>query len=430
MPSFKRNCFTATRFPRTGLALATALAASLSMTSAHAAGEVEVLHWWTSGGEARAANVLKELMEAEGYGWQDFAVAGGGGETAMTVLKSRAMSGNPPSAAQIKGPEIQEWGELGLLGELDEVADAEGWDDLLPETVADIMRYDGQYVAVPVNVHRVNWLWGNPDVLEQAGVEMPTTLDELFAAGEAIREAGFIPLAHGGQAWQDATVFETVLLATGGTEFFQRALVDLDPEALGSEQMIEALETFKRLRELMDEDMSGRDWNIATSMVINGDAAMQLMGDWAKGEFTAAELTAGEDYLCAAAPGTADAFTFNIDSLAMFRVEGEEHEAQQALARLVLEPTFQEAFNLAKGSIPARPDLDMSEFDACARQSLEDFQRTAEEGGLVPSMAHGMAVRADVQGAIFDVVTNYFNARDMEAEQAAQRMVNAAQAAL
>ncbi|NIC07836.1 carbohydrate ABC transporter substrate-binding protein [Halomonas sp. DX6] len=407
------------------------LTVAAAMSAAHAqTAEVEVLHWWTSGGEARAANVLKELMEAEGYGWEDFAVAGGGGETAMTVLKSRAMSGNPPSAAQIKGPEIQEWGELGLLGSLEEVAMAEGWDDLLPAVVSDVMKHDGEYVAVPVNVHRVNWLWANPEVLDEAGVEMPTTLDELFAAGEAIREAGYIPLAHGGQAWQDATVFESVLLATGGTEFYQQALVELDEEALGSEQMVEALETFKRLRELMDEDMSGRDWNIATSMVINGDAGMQLMGDWAKGEFTAAGLTAGEDYLCAAAPGTQEAFTFNIDSLAMFRVEGEEQEAQHALARLVLEPTFQETFNLAKGSIPARPDLDMSEFDQCAQQSLEDFQRTAEAGGLVPSMAHGMAVRADVQGAIFDVVTNYFNSRDMAAEEAARRMVNAAQAAL
>ncbi len=415
-------------FRKTALALATAAAASLTFSVQ--AAEVEVLHWWTSGGEARAANVLKELMEAEGYGWEDFAVAGGGGETAMTVLKSRAMSGNPPSAAQIKGPEIQEWGELGLLGELDEVAETEGWDELLPPTVADVMRHNGSYVAVPVNVHRVNWLWANPQVLAAAGVEMPTTLDELFAAGEAIREAGYIPLAHGGQAWQDATVFESVLLASGGTEFYQQALVELDPEALGSERMIEALETFKRLRELMDADMSGRDWNIATSMVIEGSAGMQLMGDWAKGEFTAAGLTAGEEYLCAAAPGTQDAFTFNIDSLAMFRVEGEEREAQQALARLVLEPTFQEAFNLAKGSIPARPDLDMSEFDVCAQQSMDDFQRTAEEGGLVPSMAHGMAVRADVQGAIFDVVTNYFNSRDMAAEEAARRMVNAAQAAL
>ncbi len=165
-------------------------------------------------------------------------------------------------------------------------------------------------------------------------------------------------------------------------------------------------------------------------MVIEGVAGFQLMGDWAKGEFTAAGMTAGDDYLCAAAPGTEDAFTFNIDSLAMFRVSDDaEREAQHTLARLVLEPTFQEAFNLAKGSIPARPDLDMSEFDSCAQQSMADFQSTADEGGLVPSMAHGMAVRADVQGAIFDVVTNYFNDADMPAEDAAQRLVSAAEAA-
>ncbi|WP_043527334.1 ABC transporter substrate-binding protein [Litchfieldella xinjiangensis] len=410
--------------------LGLAVAGTLGAAQAHA-GEVEVLHWWTSGGEARAANVLKQLMEDEGHQWEDFAVAGGGGETAMTVLKSRAMSGNPPSAAQIKGPEIQEWGELGLLGSLDDVAQSEGWDDMLPDVVADVMKHDGNYVAVPVNVHRVNWLWANPKILEEAGVELPTTLDEMFAAGEAIREAGYIPLAHGGQPWQDATVFESVLLASAGTDFYRRAMVDLDPDALGGEEMIQALETFKRTRELMDDDMSGRDWNIATSMVISDKAAMQLMGDWAKGEFTAAGLTPGEDYLCAPAPGTQDAFTFNIDSLAMFQVSDDsEREAQKTLARLVLEPEFQEAFNLAKGSIPARPDLDMSEFDTCAQQSLEAFQQTAEEGGLVPSMAHGMAVRSDVQGAMFDVITNFFNSPDMDAEQAAQRMVNAAQAAL
>ncbi|WAM53065.1 ABC transporter substrate-binding protein [Vreelandella venusta] len=429
MPSINMPVFNVPTFKKSVFALVVAAGTSMAASTTQA-NEVEVLHWWTSGGEARAANVLKELMEAEGYGWQDFAVAGGGGETAMTVLKSRAMSGNPPSAALINGPEIQEWGKLGLLGNLDEVATAEDWDDLLPEIVADIMRYDGHYVAVPANVHRVNWLWANPDVLEAAGVEMPTTLEELFTAGEAIREAGFVPLAHGGQAWQDATVFESVVLGSQGAEFYQQALVELDPEALGGEQMIAALEDFKRLRELMDEGMSGRDWNIATAMVIEGTAGFQLMGDWAKGEFTAAGLTAGEDYLCAAAPGTEDAFTFNIDSLTMFRMSDDAgREAQQTLARLVLEPTFQEAFNLAKGSIPARSDLDISDFDSCAQQSLADFQRTADEGGLVPSLAHGMAVRADVQGAIFDVVTNYFNDTNMPAEEAAERLVSAAETA-
>ncbi|MDX1522729.1 MAG: ABC transporter substrate-binding protein, partial [Anaerolineae bacterium] len=205
MRAFKR--FSPFRHSLLGLAVAGALGAGPVQ-----AGEVEVLHWWTSGGEAEAVGKLRDLLEAEGHEWKDFAVAGGGGDSAMTVLKSRAMSGNPPAAAQIKGPEIQEWGELGLLGNLDPVAEAGQWDALLPEVVADIMRHDGRYVAVPVNVHRINWLWANPEVLADAGVEVPTTWDELFAAGDALREAGYVPLAHGGQPWQDATTFETVVL--------------------------------------------------------------------------------------------------------------------------------------------------------------------------------------------------------------------------
>lgn len=186
---------------RSRLVRAVAVASlGLGATSVQA-GEVEVLHWWTSGGEAKAVGTLRDLLENEGHSWKDFAVAGGAGDSAMTVLKSRAMSGNPPAAAQINGPEIQEWGELGLLANLDEVAGAADWDGLLPQVVSDMMRHDGHYVAVPVNVHRVNWLWANPEVLADAGVALPTTWEELFVAGEALREAGYVPLAHGGQPW-------------------------------------------------------------------------------------------------------------------------------------------------------------------------------------------------------------------------------------
>lgn len=406
------------------------LAITASVGTANA-GEVEVLHWWTSGGEANAVGLLKELMEQEGHTWKDFAVAGGAGDSAMTVLKSRAVSGNPPTAAQINGPDIQEWGELGLLGNLDEVAEQGQWNDLLPSVIANMMQHAGHYVAVPVNVHRVNWLWANPEVMADAGVEMPSTWEELFTAAEKIRDAGYIPLAHGGQSWQDATVFETVLLGIAGSDFYRRALVELDSEALQSDTMIEALTTFKRLRELMDEGMPGRDWNMATSMVIGGDAAMQLMGDWAKGEFVAADLTAGEDYLCSPAPGTADAFIFNTDSFAMFRINDEDaRSAQQDLARLILEPEFQQAFNQIKGSVPARPDLDMSEFDRCSQRSMEDFKASTQEDTLVPSLAHRMALRSGMQGAVMDIITNYFNDSDMTAEQAAERLVNAANAAI
>ena len=405
------------------------LAISVAAATAHA-GEVEVLHWWTSGGEAASINVLKDLMTEEGHTWKDSAVAGGGGESAMTVLKSRAIAGNPPVAAQIKGPTIQEWGDLGFLTNLDAVAEKGHWDDVLPEVVSNVMKYDDHYVAAPVNVHRVNWMWANPEVFKKAGASIPTTWDQFFEAADKIKAAGFTPLAHGGQAWQDATLFEAIALAKG-SQFYTSAFVELDDATLRSKDMIDVFKTFKKTHDYVDSGFSGRDWNIATSMVINGDAAMQIMGDWAKGEFTAAGKKAGIDYVCYPAPGTSGQFTFNIDSLAMFQVDDKDSQkAQQDLARLMLEPTFQETFNLNKGSIPARLNMPRDKFDTCAHSSMDAFVASSATGDLVPSYAHGMAVNSMVQGAIDDVITNFFNSDSMTAEEAVDRLARSVKASM
>ncbi|MFK8329203.1 ABC transporter substrate-binding protein [Pseudomonas sp. BJa5] len=386
--------------------------ASLLPLNAFAAdpGTVEVLHWWTSGGEAKAVETLKAQVKKDGFIWKDNAVAGGGGAAAMTVLKTRAISGNPPAAAQIKGPDIQEWGALGLLTELDEVAQANQWDNLLPAKVAEIMKYDGHYVAVPVNIHRVNWLWINPQVFDKAGAKVPTTLDELFAAADKLKAAGFIPLAHGGQPWQDGTVFEDLALSILGPKGYHAAFVELDDKTLTGAQMVEVFKTLQRLGTYMDPNRAGRDWNIAAAEVINGKAGMQIMGDWAKSEWTAAGKVAGKDYQCVAFPGTQGSFAYNIDSLAMFKLKKENDiKAQNDLAKVALEPQFQTVFNQNKGSLPVRQDMDMSQFDACTQKSAEDFKQAEQGDGLQPSMAHNMATTLAVQGAIFDVVTNFLN---------------------
>lgn len=405
------------------------LALAVSSVVAHA-GEVEVLHYWTSGGEAKSVAVLKDLLTKEGHSWKDFAVAGGAGEAASTVLKSRAVSGNPPSAAQMKGLDIQEWADLGFLANLDSVAEKAGWDELLPSVVSDIMKYEGEYVAVPVNVHRVNWLWANPAAFAKAGIDIPTTWADMIAAGPKLKAAGIIPLAHGGQAWQDATVFEAVALGLGGSDFYKKAFVEHDDATLRSEKMIEVFKTFKQTRDLIDADSAGRDWNIATSMVINGTAAMQIMGDWAKGEFTAAGKVAGTDYICAPAPQTEHQYTFNIDSFALFNLKSDDAvQAQNALARLIMEPSFQETFNLNKGSIPVRQGMDKTPFDSCAQASMDSFAATAKTGDLVPSFAHGMATTSSALGAISDVVTNFYNS-DQSAEEAVGKLANAVKASL
>lgn len=403
---------------------ATASAVSLLLAgTALAEPQAEVLHWWTSGGEAKSVAVLQQEFADNGGTWTDMPVAGGGGDAAMTALRARVLSGNAPTAVQLKGPAIQEWYEEGVLADISGVAEAEGWGDLLPEALAEHMKCEGSWCAAPVNVHRVDWIWANADVLEQNGIEMPTTWDEFNAAAEKLQAAGVIPLAHGGQSWQDATVFETVVLGLGGPEFFRSALIDLDPEALGSDTMVQVFDQMRTMRGFVDDNFSGRDWNLATAMVMNGEAAFQIMGDWAKGEFIAAGKVPGEDFLCGSTPG--DGFLYNVDSFAMFTVEGEDKIAgQDLLAKLIMGPNFQEVFNLNKGSIPARTDVALDEFDMCAQKSSEDMTASADSGALLPSYAHGMALRGAQAGAITDVVTAHFNS-DMSSEDAVKMLTDA-----
>ena len=404
-----------------------ACVAALSVT-ASVAGEVEVLHYWTSGGEAKSAAELKKIMAAKGHAWKDFAVAGGGGDNAMTVLKSRVVAGNPPSAAQIKGPAIQEWAQEGVLANLDNVAQAEKWDSLLPQVVANVMKYKGNYVAAPVNVHRVNWVWANPEVLKKAGVaKMPANYDEFFAAADKIKKAGFIAVAHGGQNWQDFTTFESVVLGVGGAKFYQDALVKLDPKALNSPTMKTSLETFRKIKGYTDAASPGRDWNLATAMVMQGKAGFQFMGDWAKGEFVAAGKKPGKDFLCAAAPGTSNAYTFNVDSFAMFKLkDASAQKAQGDLAAAIMSTDFQEVYNLNKGSIPVRLNMSMAKFDDCAKLSSKDFVDTAKTGGLVPSVAHGMAISPATEGAIKDLVSQFWNDDKISIDEGQKRLVAAA----
>ncbi|MGS4883160.1 ABC transporter substrate-binding protein [Photobacterium damselae] len=395
------------------------------------AGDIEVLHWWTSGGEAKSAQVLQQMMELQGHHWHNFAVAGGGGESAMTILKTRAVSGNPPTAAQLKGHDLQEWGKLGFLTSLDRIAQEQQWDKVLPPVIANIMKYDGHYVAAPVNVHRVNWLWANPKVFKAAGATIPASLDDFFVQAKKIKQAGFVPLAHGGQPWQDVTLFENVALAVLGSTNYKRAFVTLDPKVLNGDQMVEVFRQFKRMREVIDPRFEGQSWNKATAMVIEGKAAMQIMGDWAKGEFVQANLKPGKDYICVPAPGTDQQFAYNIDSFAFFKLNGsvEDEKAQQDLAQTIMSPEFQSLFNLTKGSIPVRLDMDMSEFDQCALESMKDLKATSKTKHFVPSISQGLATTSYVQSAISDVVSEFFHDSNAKPQQAAKQLARAIRAA-
>jgi glucose/mannose transport system substrate-binding protein len=412
-----------TRHPlKTFVAAACALAFS-GLASAQQS--VEVLHWWTSGGEAAALNVLKGNLEKQGVKWNDMPVAGGGGEAAMTAVRARVTAGNPPTAVQLLGFDIQDWAKQGVLADLNAVAAKEGWDKVVPGALQAFSKYDGKWIAAPVNVHSTNWVWANKSVLDKAGVTaMPTSFDEFIAAAEKVQKAGFVALAHGGQPWQDATLFDSVVLSTGGIDFYKKVFIQKDKAALGSPTMLKAFDRMGQLRKLVDKDFSNRDWNLASAMVISGKAGFQMMGDWAKGEFVAAKKKPGVDFICMRFPGTQGMVSFNSDQFAMFKVGGDKAAAQAKMASAVMDPAFQSAFNVVKGSAPARIDIPDTAFDSCGKKAIADLKDASAKGTLIGSFAHGHASRANIKLAMYDVITRELNGQ-LEPAAASKALVEA-----
>lgn len=403
------------------LLIGTAL--SMSLVTAAQADSVEVLHWWTSGGEAAALDVLKKDLESKGVTWADMPVAGGGGEQAMTALRARVTAGNAPTAVQMLGFDILDMAKEGVLGNLNSVAAEEGWAEVVPVALQKFAKYNGQWISAPVNVHSTNWVWINKSALDAAGGKTPETWGELVTVLDKMKANGITPLAHGGQPWQDATIFDAVVLSLGN-EFYKAAMIDLDPAALGGKKMVEAFDRLAKLRSYVDDNFSGRDWNLASAMVIEGKAGMQMMGDWAKGEFLKAGQKPGKDFVCIRFPGTQGSVTFNSDQFAMLKVGEAGAKAQLLMASAIMNPTFQSAFNVVKGSVPARTDVSNAAFDDCGKKGMADLAAANKNNTLFGSMAHGHAAPAAVKNALYDVVTRHFNG-ELSSKEAAEELAAA-----
>ena len=388
-----------------GFALALAASASVAAPPAAPPLRAEVIHWWTSGGESAAAKELAAAYGAAGGLWVDTAVALG--EQARAVAINRIVGGNPPTAAQFNtSKQFLDLVDEGLLNNVDEVARRDGWDNFLPETLLKVIKVKGHFYAAPVNIHMPAWIWTSKAAFKKAGIANdPTSMDELFAALDKLKAAGLVPLAHGGQPWQDNTVFSAVLSNVGGRELYLKVLRDRDPKAIQSDAFKTVLVTFKRLQSYVDKGSPGRNWNDATAMLINGRAGMQFMGDWVKGEFALANQVAGRDYGCIAGFGTHSSYIIQGDVLVFPKTTRPEAvKAQQLLASVITAPATQVAFSNKKGSIPIRTDVDASKLDACAQLGLaimKDKSRQLGNGEVYLS--------PDQNGAMADILTAYWN---------------------
>lgn len=386
--------------------LLAALLTALTAATAQAAGpKAEVIHWWTSGGESAAVKVFSDAYTATGGVWVDTAVALG--EQARSVAINRIVGGNPPTMAQFNtSKQFLDVVEQGMLNNVDEVAIRDGWDKFLPETVLNVVKVKGHYYAAPVDIHMPTWFWYSKAAFKKAGIAAePKSMDELFAALDKLKAAGLIALAHGGQPWQENTVFTAVLANVGGTELYLKVMRDRDPKAILGEDFKKVLLAYKRLQSYVDKGSPGRNWNDATALLITGKAGVQIMGDWAKGEFTLAHQVPGKDYGCIAGFGPKSPYIIQGDVFVFPKTtNAEQIKAQKVLAGLMLAPATQVAFSNKKGSIPVRTDVDSSRMDICAQQGLaimKDKSRHLGNGEVY--------LNPDQNGSLADILTAYWN---------------------
>jgi glucose/mannose transport system substrate-binding protein len=413
-------------------ALAGTLAGALAATAALAEPKTNMLHQWSEGSDAAAIAKLGEMFTAAGGTWEQTSIAG---HTANTLAKLRAdvVAGNAPPAVQLKGPEIAEWNETGMTANLDDLANKEGWDKVVAPELLPVMKPTGHWVAAPMNIHRINWIWGSTKAMEQAGIkELPKTWAEFNADCDKAIAAHLICLAHFSQDWTDATTFEVVVYGQS-IDLFRKAFVEGDVAAMRSPEMVKAFEQMRLMvSKDMDPGIAGRDYNTATSMIAKGQAVFMIMGDWQIGIFTAAGLKEGADYECAQAPTDwgKPGFILNSDSVVFFKQKDPDYVAGQTLlAHLIMSPKFQTVFNQAKGSIPARLDVDLSNgFNPCQQLSQKTLEASIADGTLVRSMAHNMTVLQKYRGAMLDTITSFVNNPKMTPEEAANAMADAVEA--
>jgi glucose/mannose transport system substrate-binding protein len=385
---------------------------ALTAASTASAIELEVTHWWTSGGEAAAVSKFAEAWNATGNTWLDGAIAGSGG-TARPIIISRIIGGDPMGATQMNhGRQAQELIEAGLLLDLTDVAEAGGWADIVnPSSLLEACTLDGRIYCVPVNIHSSQWIWLSHTAYENAGLDVPTDWNEFVASAGDLEAAGTLPLAMGQQGWQQNIAFGAITIAVAGLDAWKAVNIDKDADVARGAEYTTAWAAIANARELA-RGSNVQDWNQATNMVITGTAGAQIMGDWAQGEFAVAEQVEGTDYSCLPGLGLnpvldtgGDAFYFPVND------DPEITAAQQELAALLISPEVQVSFNLAKGSLPVRGDIDMAAANGCMQKGLEILAN----GGVLPS--GDIAFSQDTTLQIEDLMAQFWSG-DMSAADA------------
>lgn len=400
------------------LAVMLTMCSSSFQANADETKSVDVVHFWVSKSEAAALGVLRKAWVDAGNEWIDMPAANK--VAVQRIVSDRIASGYPPAVMQWNANEgSRELPEMGVVQDINDVAVADRWREIMPASVLQRISYNGKVYFAPTSIHAENWLWTSKEVLGDAHASLPQRWDDIFTLAEKIKATGRVPIALGGGNWEVSLIFNDIIYHKFGPEGYAR-LMSGDAELVRDRRMLEALDLLSRLSDYVEpfSVRKGKTWADATAAVGAGKAGMQFMGDWAKGELVARGYAVDRDFDCMLVPGTSIAYFMVIDAFA-FPITNRDGtiEAQRSFAHMVLQRDNQVAFSRLKGSLPVRMDVDPGGLDRCGQLGLTMMKAKREEVS-----AQSQAMPSQMSEGWIGVIGDFFNNRDASPEETQKRL--------
>ncbi len=374
-----------------------------------AGGDVGVFTWWADGSEKEGLDALVAVFNEDfpNNTFVNLAVAGGAGTNAKAKLASDLENGNPPDSFQgHAGAELMDYIVKEQILPVNDVIESLGGSGVFPQDLLDRITVEGNIYSVPSNIHRANVVWANPSVLESAGITaVPADIEAWIADMEKVKASGVeTPITIGG-TWTQVQLFETILIADLGPQDYA-GLFD-GSTAWDSDGVESAVDHFEEILSFANSASDGDDWVAPIDAVIDGNAAYNVMGDWAVAQFNSRDQVDGEDYVYFPVPGTDGVFDFLADSFTLPKGAPNEAGAKDWLATAG-SADGQKAFNVAKGSIPARTDVPADDFPAYQQSAMASFGQDT----IASSIAHGAAVPLAWLDDISTATAKFYSTKD------------------
>jgi glucose/mannose transport system substrate-binding protein len=396
--------------------------ALLAGAGAQAQNKLEIFFWWSGNeGPALDALIAQYNQMYAGVDVINATVTGGSGVDAHAVLKRRMLGGDPPDSFQVHAGQelIGTWVVANRMEDLTSLYKSEGWTTKFPAGLIKLLSAKGGIWSVPVNIHRSNVMWYIPTKLKEWGVTPPKTWDEFLATAKMLRGKGLeAPLAVG-ESWTVQHLWESVAIGTlraeGWANLWTGKLKFTDPAA------VKIWDTFGKVLAYANTDASELSWQQATDRMVAGDAAFNVIGDWAAGYMaTTLKLEPGTDFGWVPSPGTKGIFMMMSDSFGLPKGIKDRKETLNWL-KLLGSKDGQDAFNPLMGSIAARIDSGFTKYDAYSQSAAKDWKVDKIAGSLV----HGVVAPVSFMNQFVAVMDIFLAAKDSKtAANAAQAIAD------